>query len=154
MNSPVSVNYRLAFTTKPGMTEKQITLVQKSWKVFRSIDPGLVGDVFYSRLFMDVPAVKRLFKAPMADQNKKLIDMIGVIVSRLDRLHEVTPDIQEMAKRHVDYGVKPAHYEAVGNALIWTLEQGLGIDWNPAVKEAWTACYGVLADIMITASEY
>jgi len=101
-----------------------------------------------------VPAVKRLFKAPMADQNKKLIDMIGVIVSRLDRLHEVTPDIQEMAKRHVDYGVKPAHYEAVGNALIWTLEQGLGIDWNPAVKEAWTACYGVLADIMITASEY
>ena len=154
MGSPVSVNYSFAFIAKPCMTEQQIILVQKTWRIFRNIDPVLVGDVFYSRLFMEVPALRRLFKSPMPEQNKKLIDMIGVIVSRLERLDEVTPDIREMAKRHVGYGVKPAHYEAVGSALMWTLEHGLGVDWNPAVKEAWTACYRMLADIMIAASDY
>jgi hypothetical protein len=32
-----------------------------------------------------------------------------------------------LAKRHVDYGVKAADYTPVGAALLWTLEQGLGL---------------------------
>ena len=154
MYKPVLVNYHLRSVTKQIMTEQQKILVQKSWKIFRQIDPALVGDVFYTRLFMEMPSLKRLFKSPMAEQNKKLIDMMGIIVARLDRLDEVTPDIQQMAIRHVEYGVKPAHYDAVGSALIWTLKQGLGADWNAAVEDAWWACYRMLADIMITASDY
>ena len=61
-------------------------------------------------------------------------------------------DIAAMAQRHVAYGVKPAQYKKVGEALLWTLEQGLGNDYTPQVKEAWTKCYTTLANAMINAS--
>ncbi|MEO5685620.1 MAG: globin domain-containing protein [Chitinophagaceae bacterium] len=136
------------------MTAQQTTLVQTTWKLFRNVNPQVIGDVFYSKLFTDVPAVKRLFRSPMPAQYKKLIDMISMIVGRLQEIEAVTDNIREMAKRHVDYGVKPEHYKAVGDALLWTLEQGLGPDWNPAVQDAWATCYQQLADTMMSASGY
>ncbi|MEO6315514.1 MAG: globin domain-containing protein [Chitinophagaceae bacterium] len=136
------------------MTAQQTILVQRTWKLFRNINPQVIGDVFYSKLFTEVPAVERLFKSPMPLQYKKLIDMVSMIVGRLHDLDTVTEDIREMAKRHVGYGVKLHHYKAVGDALMWTLEQGLGPDWSDEVQTAWANCYQLLADIMIDASGY
>ncbi|MEP6726299.1 MAG: globin domain-containing protein [Bacteroidota bacterium] len=136
------------------MTAQQTALVQQTWKLFRDINPQVIGDVFYSKLFTDEPAVKRLFKAPITAQYKKLIDMISVIVGRLQEIESITDGIREMGIRHAGYGVKPQHYKSVGDALLWTLEQGLGQDWNQEVQEAWIACYQWLADTMIEASGY
>ena len=46
------------------------------------------------------------------------------------------------------YGVADRHYDTVGEALLWTLEMGLGRAFTPEVKEAWTAVYGLLATTM------
>jgi nitric oxide dioxygenase len=61
--------------------------------------------------------------------------------------------VQALGQRHVGYGVKPGHYGVVGEALLWTLEQGLGSAATPAVLEAWGAVYGALSSVMIAASE-
>jgi len=135
-----------------NMTERQIVLVKSSWKIFRDIDPVLVGDVFYSKLFLDLPQVKPLFKTPRDKQSRKLIEMINVIIGRLDRLEELTDEIRQLAIRHIDYGVRAAHYKAVGQALLWTLQQGLGKDWNDEVSDAWAVCYKILSDTMINAA--
>ena len=37
----------------------------------------------------------------------------------------------------------------VGEALLWTLERGLGEHWTPDIAAAWTAAYTVLSDLMI-----
>jgi hemoglobin-like flavoprotein len=37
----------------------------------------------------------------------------------------------------------------VGNALLWTLQKGLGDDWNEEVKIAWATCYKMLSDSML-----
>jgi len=134
------------------MTDKQIQIVKQTWKIFRSIDPMLVGDVFYSRLFMMMPGLRPMFKPSMEDQYIKLVDMLNLVVARLDRLEEVTADIAELAQRHVQYGVRPGHYRVVGDALIWTLQKGLGKDWNEEVSDAWLSCYTILSDTMINAS--
>ena len=136
------------------MTAEQIALVKKSWKVFRDIDPVLIGDVFYSKLFLEVPHVKHLFKTSRDVQSRKLIDMLSVIVGRLDRLDEITEDIQQLAIRHVRYGAKAEHYKAIGRTLIWTLKQGLGSDWTPDLENAWISCYQRLSDTMIKAANY
>jgi hemoglobin-like flavoprotein len=130
----------------------QIALVKKSWKAFRGVDPKLIGDIFYSKLFADNPSLKKMFPSKMDEQYKKLIDMLSTIVARLDHLEELTGDIAAMARRHVDYGVRPGHYRLVGNALLWTLKNGLGKDWTPETEKAWTTCYNMLADTMINAS--
>ena len=136
------------------MTKEQILLVKKTWNIFREIDPVLVGDVFYSKLFFDMPHLEHLFHSSKEDQAKKLVEMLNIIVGRIDALDELSEEIKQLAIRHVRYGVKEQHYKAVGTALLWMLQQGLGRDWNGEVKEAWASCFHVLSTTMINASDY
>jgi hemoglobin-like flavoprotein len=131
------------------LTDQEISLIKKSWGKFRNIDPVVVGDAFYSKLFFDRPALRKMFPHEMDAQYKKLLDMLNTIVMRLDRLDELTDEIIAMAKRHEGYGVRPEHYEPVGEALIWTLKTGMGNEWNEELKDAWIKCYGILANAMI-----
>src|SRR6186997_2863724 len=135
------------------MTDEQVQLVKQTWKLFREVDPRLVGDTFYSKLFNDTPSLRRMFPKNMNDQYRKLMEMLSTIVARLERIDELSDDITELARRHTGYGVRPAHYKLVGKALLWTLEQGLGRDWTPAVKEAWVNCYNLLSGAMISATQ-
>ena len=129
-------------------------MVKKTWSIFRVMDPVLVGDVFYSKLFLDIPQLENLFHSSKEDQSKKLVGMLTVIVGHLDNFDELTGEIKQLAIRHVQYGVKERHYKAVGIALLWTLQQGLGRDWNDDVKEAWSECFQILSTTMISASVY
>jgi hemoglobin-like flavoprotein len=52
---------------------------------------------------------------------------LGVVVNSLGNLEAVLPAASALAKRHVDYGVKAADHTPVGAALLWTLEQNLGL---------------------------
>lgn len=119
----------------------------------QQVKPEIVGDVFYSKLFTDTPALRKMFPKDMNSQYCKLIDMLNIIVTRLERLDELSEEIAAMARRHAEYGTRPAHYKMVGKALLWTLEQGLGNDFTAEVKEAWAQCYTILADAMISAAE-
>jgi len=131
------------------MTVDQIALVQKTWKIFRCMKPVLVGDVFYSKLFLMQPELRKIFPADMNQQYKKLIDMMSLIVARLEKFNDLTDDIIALGCRHAGYGVKPEHYKFVGKALLWTLQQGLGNDWTKEIEEAWTSCYAHLSEAMI-----
>jgi hemoglobin-like flavoprotein len=132
------------------MKPEQIKLVKKTWKILMGIDPRIIGDAFYSKLFADQPGIRKLFPSDMNQQYIKLVDMLSSIIMNLDHNPAIgLPDIAAMSKRHTDYGVKPAHYVMVGSALIWTLKKGLGSEWNQEIEEAWSDCYQSLADIMI-----
>ncbi|MBI1226544.1 MAG: hemoglobin [Bacteroidetes bacterium] len=133
------------------MNQTQINLVKKSWRIVRQLPPSLVADTFYSKLFLDHSELRKMFPKNMDEQYRKLMDMLSAVVARLDNLDVLQQDIADMAKRHVGYGVQAKHYAMVGSALLWTLEKGLGSDWNEDTAKAWTTCYGILADSMMTA---
>ena len=129
------------------MTPQQIALIQKSWADVVSIQDTAAG-LFYLRLFRLDPGVKPLFKGDMREQGRKLMKMLGQIVNSLTRLDELVPVAQDLARRHVGYGVQPHHYDTVGASLLWTLEQGLGSKFTDEVKAAWASAYGTLAQVM------
>ena len=60
--------------------------------------------------------------------------------------------MQELGRRHVKYGVPESSYATVGEALIWTLEQGLGEDFTEETRQAWGLTYTTLSGVMIEAS--
>jgi hemoglobin-like flavoprotein len=134
------------------MTEEQIMLVKNSWKTFRNVDAGVIGDLFYSKLFLDHPRLQKMFPS-VEQQHRKLIDMLSYIVSRIDKPETMMEDIKALGIRHEGYGVKPEHYKLVGDALLWTIERGMGKDWNNAMKAAWTAFYSMIATTMIAAAK-
>lgn len=131
------------------MKPEQIKLVKKTWKILMGINPTIIGDAFYSKLFTDHPAIRKLFPSDMNQQYIKLVDMLTSIIMNLDHLESVSEEIIAMSNRHTGYGVKPAHYEMVGSALMWTLQKGLGAEWSDDIENAWIACYQSLADTMI-----
>ncbi|WP_375412044.1 globin family protein [uncultured Bradyrhizobium sp.] len=130
------------------MTPDQVKLVQESFAKVVPISETAAA-LFYDRLFEIAPAVKPMFPADMAEQRKKLMAMLAVVVNGLSHLESILPAASALAKRHVNYGARPAHYPVVGSALLWTLEKGLGKAWTPDVAEAWTAAYGTLSGYMI-----
>ena len=133
------------------MTPEQLILVQESWgKVIPVSDTA--AQLFYGKLFELDPSLKELFKGDMAEQGKKLMTMINVAVNGLKRLESIVPAVQDLGRRHVDYGVKDEDYDTVGAALIWTLSQGLGDDFTDEVKDAWVTVYGILATTMKNAA--
>ena len=133
------------------MNPRQIELVQTS---FEKVVPiaGIAADLFYNRLFELDPSLRPMFKGNLAEQKQKLMQMLTVVVRGLNRLDEIVPAIQQLGRRHGTYGVQNHHYGTVAAALLWTLEQGLGPDFTPEVKEAWTAAYTILATTMQAAA--
>jgi nitric oxide dioxygenase len=85
----------------------------------------------------------------MTEQRKKLMATLAIVVGGLTNLEAILPAASALAKRHVEYGAEPAHYPVVGEALLWTLEKGLGSSWTPEVASAWTAAYTTLSGFMI-----
>ncbi len=134
---------------KMEMTGVQIQLVKRSWTLFRGINPATIGDVFYSRVFLKAPGLKKMFPSGMQDQYTRMFDMVSLFVGRLDRMEEMTEYIRQTALRNKHNGVRNWHYEVVGDALLWTLERGLGHDWNEEIREAWTNCYATLSREMM-----
>ncbi len=132
------------------MTPEKIELVQAS---FNKVAPiaGVAADLFYERLFEIAPELRSMFPQDMTEQKVKLMSMLGTAVTNLHRLDTILPAVQSLGERHKGYGVTAAQYAPVGDALIWTLEKGLGGDFTPDVKAAWIATYTALAGVMTSA---
>ena len=77
---------------------------------------------------------------------------LATVVKGLRDFEAIVPIVRDLARRHVAYGVQPEHYALVGSALLWTLEQGLGDEFTPALRAAWGAAYCALSEVMIASA--
>ena len=134
------------------MNEQQIALVQQTFYDHVLPISEAAAEIFYNKLFELDPEVRPLFKTDMKSQGQKLMQMLAAAVNGLNHLESIIPAAQALGRRHVNYGVVDAHYDTVGEALVWTLGQGMGDAFTPEVKEAWVATYTILAKVMIDAA--
>jgi len=151
---------------------KIIETVTNNWKMVKMIpDYDMVaGIILFKKIFEIAPEAKALFKFTegydiasedfyasdgLKNHSTKVIRTVdaavGLLNSDLDKLIEV---LQGLGKSHKGYGVIPAHYEVVGQALIATLAKASGDKWSDEVKDAWVAVYTVIQNTMIEAAEY
>ena len=126
------------------MTPQQISDVRTSFALVAPIADKAAA-LFYGNLFTADPTLRRLFKSDLGDQGERLMSMIGAAVALLDQPQRLLPTLHALGARHAGYGVRESHYATVGQALIKTLSQGLGDAFTPAVAEAWSAMYGMVA---------
>jgi hemoglobin-like flavoprotein len=129
------------------MTPNQVKLVQQSFTKVLPIAPT-AAQMFYARLFEIDPSLKLLFKGDMKEQGRMLMMMIAGAVRGLSNPPALIPVLKDLGARHVGYGVHDHHYDTVGNALIWTLQAGLGEDFTDEVCDAWVEAYKLLAGVM------
>jgi hemoglobin-like flavoprotein len=145
------------------LTEEYKQAIRRSWRLLAPLGET-VSDLFYRRLFELRPDLRSLFPADMDAQKKKLLAMLVFTVKSLDWPieewgQEIDPEedlfliILALGRRHRNlYNVEDEHYGPVGEALVWTLEQGLGQVFEGTTKTAWIKVYGILSTTMKIAS--
>lgn len=129
------------------MTPQDIQIVQAGFEKVAPI-ADTAAALFYKRLFEIDPSTQPLFRGDLKAQGAMLMQTLGMAVRGLHQPDRIIGAVQSLGRRHVGYGVQAAHYDSVGQALLWTLEQGLGADFTPEARAAWTKAYGLLAGIM------
>jgi len=134
------------------MTPRQIDLVQLSFRHVLLISES-TAQLFYARLFARQPALRALFPIEMRSQQKKFMYTLGAVVAYLQKPLSIAPALEALAARHAGYGARPEHYDAVGDALLWALEQGLGETFTGETEQAWRAFYGELSGLMLRSVE-
>lgn len=139
--------------------DAQREAIKKSWALVAPILDTAV-DLFYQRLFELRPDLRALFPGDLTEQKKKLGATLGFVVSALDwplrewaRAQDPKGDlflaVLALGQRHrASYAVQDEHYVPVGEALLWTLERGLGEAFGDSTRTAWTQAYRLLSTTM------
>ncbi|HTH12745.1 MAG TPA: globin domain-containing protein, partial [Spirochaetia bacterium] len=106
-----------------------------------------------TRLFTIAPPLRALFKGDLSEQGRMLMAALGMAVNGLSQPETIAKTVRDLGVRHRGYGVKEEHYKIVGEALIFTLETGLGSAFNDSLRQAWLEAYALLSGLMIEASK-
>jgi hemoglobin-like flavoprotein len=130
-----------------NLTTRQIEIVQQSFEKVAPI-ADVAASLFYARLFELDPSLRKLFSGDMKKQGTMLMSMLASAVRGLSNPNALLPVLTMLGRRHAGYGVMDAHYTTVAQALLWTLEQGLGDDFTPDTRNAWVAAYTLMATVM------
>ncbi len=142
------------------ITEEDKDHIRRSWKLVIPI-AETAADLFYKRLFELKPEYRPLFPDNLAGQKSKLVRMLAFIVKALDFPETAWKDdvaeaedlllvLLALGRRHDSlYRVPKEAYGSVGEALLWTLDYGLGEAFSPPVRAAWTAVYKAVSTTMI-----
>jgi len=141
------------------LTEADRYAVRQSFRLVVPIG-DTAAELFYKRLFELRPDYRALFKGDIASQKRKLLRMLAFIVKSLDFSDEqwrddVPPEqdlmlvVLALGRRHTElYRIPSESYGVVAEALLWTLDYGLGEAFTPEVRAAWTRLYTLLAQTM------
>lgn len=130
------------------LSEREIALLRDSFHALRQEEQA-ASERFYRRLFEVAPEVRPLFRADMSEQGMKFMSTLGVILDRLDDPAALEPYLDNLARGHAAYGVKPEHFAPMGQALIDTMRETLGADFPAGADAAWRKAYDELAHEMI-----
>jgi hemoglobin-like flavoprotein len=133
------------------MTPEQIRYVQSTWGELAH-EADHVAKAFYMRLFQIEPELRHKFPTDLNEQSQEFLQMLHLVVNGLVCFEELVPEIEDLGRRHLEYGVTQPHYDLVGQALISTLSDVLGHRFTKEAREAWVATYDRISNVMKAAA--
>src|SRR5258705_10704342 len=135
------------------MTPEQVDIIRKSFDAMWSMR-GDIAELRYSRFFELAPDAKDLFRSDMERQRVKLMDMIAALVASLDQRALFQSLATQSGRQHARFGVRPSHYDALGEPLMWSLERKFAASFTPELRASWTALYAAVKVEMLRAGAH
>jgi hemoglobin-like flavoprotein len=130
-----------------NLTAEEIKLIQDSFAKICD-DSNITAKLLYDKLFEAQPEISKIFKGDIEEQEAKLMKMLKTVIGGLNNPHIIISAVQDLGKRHHEYGVLTAHYKSFKTALMYSLEMQLPGDWTDELKSAWGKLYDILAESM------
>jgi hemoglobin-like flavoprotein len=138
-------------SSKLHLSAQQKRLVRESFESFAEYETAGVV-LFYGRLFELMPEVRALFKIDIREQSLKLMNTLRTTVDAMDRFEELMPVLADLGRKHVTHGVQPYQYEKLRAALLWTLGQALGLEFDSETRAAWDQLLSSISAVMLEAA--
>ncbi|MFC7217123.1 globin domain-containing protein [Streptomyces polyrhachis] len=107
---------------------------------------------FYALLFSRHPETRELFPVAMDAQRDRLFQALLAAGRHADDPAALTALLARLGRGHRKYGTRPAHYPAVGHALLAALRRHAAEVWSPETEAAWVRLYTALSQTMIDAA--
>src|SRR5436190_16577087 len=125
-----------------------VTLLRSSFEALAPRAPELV-DRFYAILFERYPQVRPMFAhVNMGEQKKHLIQALVLLVANLEKGDILKGYLGVLGAKHVRYGVRDEHYDAVGECLLAAMAEIAGPIWTEELRREWAGTYGAVASMM------
>lgn len=145
-DGPAKPSPRRRRTDYPQRAEDQELMVTSLETIGASADE--VVRSFYHRLFSDHPYLRGLFPPGLrADSDRLFTALIG-LAEGLSDLPRLTEGLEQLGRDHRKYGIRPAHHDAVRDALVGALSDHAGPAWRREYEEAWARAYDFAATVM------
>src|SRR5215468_10268874 len=91
------------------MMPSQIELVQSSFQLIKQ-DAESAMMLFYDRMFQLDPSLRYMFRNTREEQAHKLSHVLRVVVNALSRIEQILPAVEDLGRKHANYGVRQEHY--------------------------------------------
>jgi hemoglobin-like flavoprotein len=130
--------------------------VAKLQQSFRKLTPkaDVLAINFYDTLFDRYPETLALFSnTRFPEQREKLIRSLALVIRNLERPEFLSAYLQGLGAIHVAYGVKPEHYDAMGECLLSALAATAGRQWDAETEQVWREAYQMIADMMLVGAD-
>ncbi|MFO0561651.1 MAG: protein kinase [Polyangiales bacterium] len=102
------------------------------------------------RRFLSDPSVAAMFAGSnMATQGAMFMGVLHRAVQALDRFESIEAELRELGQRHASFGVTPAQFRCLGQALSETLREMLGAELTDDAELAWMELYSMLVRAML-----
>ncbi|NES05073.1 MAG: globin [Okeania sp. SIO2F4] len=139
--------------SKPS-SQLSVEIIENSFEKIKPYGAEFAAS-FYENLFLAYPEAQPLFaQTEMSKQQQKLLNSLVLVVENLRHPEALAEVLKSLGARHVNYGALKQHYPLVGEALLTTLEQYLGDNWNIEVKNAWVFAYEQIVELMFEGAGY
>lgn len=134
-----------------SLTDDEVDLMRHGLRLMTA-RKQLAAEIFYERLFEIDPKLRSLFSDDIVAQTEKVMIALGAVVAQIHDLDACRSMTEELAIRHVSYGVAAEDYRSVGEAVIVTLSEVLEEDFTSDMEAAWRAGYAAIAGAMVEAA--
>ena len=133
------------------MTPEQIQLVQSTVPVLRE-NGVLLTKHFYQRMLGNHQNLKEVFNLGhqrSGAQAQALANAVLAYAENIENPAVLMPVVELIANKHVSLNIQAPDYSIVGENLLHSISEVLGIAMDHPLIEAWAIAYGQLADIFI-----
>ncbi len=134
-----------------ALTEDDRDLLRRGLMVMQA-RKEYASEIFYEHLFDVAPQTRALFDTDLVAQTEKVMFAMGAVVAQIHDIEACRAMTQDLALRHVGYGVEASHYPLAGEAVMRTLAAVMEEAWTPEMAHAWQLAYDQIAEVMIASA--
>lgn len=138
-----------------SLTPEQTAIVKSTAPLLKE-HGETITTIFYRNMIGAHPELNNVFNRTSqatGAQPRALAHAVFAYAAHIDDLGALSSAVARMADKHVSLGIQPEQYPIVGQHLIAAVAEVLGDAVTPAVAEAWTNAYNMLANILIDAEK-